>query len=143
MTTSNVARYLQQLCNTTFEGGRLVQDDDHVIVLYDVPMWPGARSDALRQKFQSIEIDIYQCATSISGFVVIVTIVPMSTTFSVRWGILLLLLFTSVTCLVCWKCLQLSVVDVREMDLFSVAGLGQRAGCSRPGNSSGSSFDSN
>jgi hypothetical protein len=104
-------------------------------------MWPGARSDALRQKFQSIEIDIYQCATSISGFVVIVTVVPMSTASSARWGILLLLLFTSATCLVCWKCLQLSVVDVHEMDLFSVAALGQRAGCRRLVNSTG--FDSN
>ena len=143
MPTSNVARYLQQLCNTTFEGGRLVQDDDHVIVLYDVPMWPGARSDALRQKFQSIEIDIYQCATSISGFVVIVTVVPMSTAYSSRWGILILLMFTTATCLVCWKCLQMSVMDVHEMDLFNVTALGQRASCQRPVNSSDNSFDSN
>jgi hypothetical protein len=120
-----------------------VQNDGHVIMLYDVPMWPGARSDALRQKFQSIEIDIYQCTTSISGFVVIVTVVPMSTVYSSRWGILLLLMFTAVTCMVCWKCLQLSAVDIHEMDLFNVAAPGQRDGCKRPVNSSDDSFDGN
>jgi hypothetical protein len=129
MPKSTVAHYLQQLCNTTFEGGRIVQDDDHTIMMYDVPMWPGTRSDALRQKFQNIEIDIYQCTSSISGFLVIVTVVPTSTTHSSRLAMILLLTFTVSICLLCWQCLQLASVNIHDIKLFTIAALGQRATC--------------
>jgi hypothetical protein len=124
-----VAEYLQQLCNTTFEGGRLVQDDDVTIMLYDVPMWPGSRTDALTQKFQNITVDIFQCTTSMSGFVVIVTVVSNSTNFSSKWIVLCMFLFTAGSCFMCWKCLLLSLENVYEINLFQITVDGQISSC--------------
>jgi hypothetical protein len=48
--------------------------DSDTILLYDVPSWPGARTDALRERFPHCDIDIHQAQnTSASGFVVVVS----------------------------------------------------------------------
>jgi hypothetical protein len=132
MPRKNVAPYLQQLCNTTFEGGRLVQDDEDTIMLYDVPMWPGSRSDALVQKFQNISIDIFQCTTSISGFVVLVTVESTSTALSSRWIIMFVLLCTLTSGWICWQCLNLTLENVHEINLFQLATHGQYSTCRPP-----------
>jgi hypothetical protein len=74
MTSKSIKNVLQDLCATTFEGGRVVSTSTDKIVLYDVPCWPGTRTDALRQRFPHCDVDVHQAqGNSASGFVVIVT----------------------------------------------------------------------
>lgn len=74
MTSHHVATFLRQLCGTTFEGGRIVMSDADTILLYDVPSWPGTRTDALRERFPYCDIDVHQAQqSSASGFVVVVS----------------------------------------------------------------------
>jgi hypothetical protein len=74
MKNTNVESFLRKLCDTTFEGGRVVRGDSDTIVLYDVPSWPGTRTDALRQRFPHCDIDVHQAQnSSASGFVVVVS----------------------------------------------------------------------
>lgn len=127
-----VAQYLQKLCSTTFEGGRIVQDDEETIMLYDVPRWPGSRSDALTQKFQNITIDIFQCGISVSGFVVVVTVASMSTTVSSRLIAVVMLLFIIASCSLCWQCLTYTLENVHELNLFQISEDGQQSTCHRP-----------
>jgi hypothetical protein len=74
MSSKEIGKFLEQLCSTTFEGGRIVASNTTVII-YDVPYWPGERTDALRQRFPHCDVDIQQApTTSASGFVVVVSI---------------------------------------------------------------------
>lgn len=74
MSAREISGFLKQLCSTTFEGGRVVASNTTVII-YDVPSWPGERTDALRQRFPHCDVDIHQAPnTSASGFAVVVTI---------------------------------------------------------------------
>jgi hypothetical protein len=74
MTSTDVESFLRKLCGTTFEGGRVVRGDSDTILLYDVPSWPGIRTDALRQRFPHCDIDVHQAQnSSASGFVVVVS----------------------------------------------------------------------
>ena len=136
MHKNKVANYLQELCNTTFEGGRLVNDDESTIMLYDVPMWPGSRSDALHQKFQNITIDIFQSTTSISGFVVIVTSTSVTTVLSSQFVVLLMILSTFLSCVLSWQFLLFNVDNIYEINLFQIAA----SGMSRCHTSTTSSF---
>ena len=136
MHKSKVANYLQQLCNTTFEGGRLVQDDESTIMLYDVPMWPGTRSDALNQKFQNITIDIFQSTASISGFVVIVTSTSVSSALSSHFVVFLILFFTLISCVMCWQILLINVDDIHKINLFQTTVLGLPTSCQTSSTSS-------
>jgi hypothetical protein len=72
MSIKQVSVFLENLCKTTFEGGRLVVGDSNTVLLYDVPSWPGSRTDALRERFPHCNIDVHQADTSASGFVVVV-----------------------------------------------------------------------
>ena len=74
MTCNHIASFLRHLCGTTFEGGRIVMGESGTILLYDVPSWPGTRTDALRQRFPHCDIDVHQAQnSSASGFVVVVS----------------------------------------------------------------------
>jgi hypothetical protein len=74
MTCNHVESFLRKLCGTTFEGGRVVRGDSDTILLYDVPSWPGVRTDALRERFPHCDIDVHQAQnSSASGFVVVVS----------------------------------------------------------------------
>jgi len=74
MSSKDIKNVLEELCDTTFEGGRVVVTDPNKIVLYDLPCWPGTRTDALRQRFPNCDVDIFQAQNnSASGFVVVVT----------------------------------------------------------------------
>lgn len=75
MSSKEVAAFLEQLCATTFGGGRIVVNNTDTILIYDVPSWPGERSDALRQRFPRCDVDIHQAHNvSASGFAVVVNI---------------------------------------------------------------------
>jgi hypothetical protein len=96
MSSNDIAHFLEQLCATTFEGGRIVKGPDKIL-LYDVPCWPSARSDALRQRFPHCDVDIHQAqCTSASGFVVVITtrdhISYLSVCFAVSMSIVMALL---------------------------------------------------
>jgi hypothetical protein len=74
MSNKQIGHFLTQLCDTAFEGGRLVMGDSDTVLIYDVPSWPGTRTDALRQRFPHCDVDIHQAQNnSASGFVVVVT----------------------------------------------------------------------
>jgi hypothetical protein len=74
MTIKDVETCLRELCNTVLEGGRLVRGDSNTVILYDLPEWPGARTDALRQRFPHCDVDVLQATnSSASGFVVVVS----------------------------------------------------------------------
>jgi hypothetical protein len=74
MSSNEIKNVLEDLCATIFEGGRVVVTGANKIMLYDVPCWPGTRTDALRQRFLHCNVDIYQAQnSSASGFVVVVT----------------------------------------------------------------------
>ena len=74
MSSKEIAEFLEQLCTTTFGGGRVVTNNTETILIYDVPSWPGERTDALRQRFPHCDIDIHQAHnTSASGFAVVVS----------------------------------------------------------------------
>jgi hypothetical protein len=74
MSSKQIEHFLQKLCDTTFEGGRVVTNGPDTVILYDVPTWPGVRTDALRQRFPHCDVDVQQAPhTSASGFAVIVT----------------------------------------------------------------------
>jgi hypothetical protein len=74
MTSNHIASFLRKLCGTTFEGGRVVMGHSDTILLYDVPSWPGTRTDALRERFPHCDVDVHQAQnSSASGFVVVVS----------------------------------------------------------------------
>ena len=75
MSSGEIASFLEQLCATTFGGGRIVVSNSDTILIYDVPSWPGERTDALRQRFPRCDIDIHQAPNvSASGFAVVVSV---------------------------------------------------------------------
>ncbi|KAJ1483623.1 hypothetical protein T484DRAFT_1747006 [Baffinella frigidus] len=94
----DVESFLRKLCDTTFEGGRVVRGDSDTIVLYDVLSWPGARTDALRQRFPHCDVDVHQAQnSSASGFVVVVSMhvfVTVCTTFVTVLATVVAALFT-------------------------------------------------
>lgn len=74
MSNKKLERFLAHLCDTSFEGGRLVTGDRDTVLIYDVPSWPGTRTDALRERFPNCDVDVHQAQNnSASGFVVVVT----------------------------------------------------------------------
>ena len=74
MTSKDVETCLRQLCSASWEGGRVVKGESDIIVLYDVPSWPGTRTDALRQRFPHCDVDVHQAqSSSASDFVVVVS----------------------------------------------------------------------
>jgi hypothetical protein len=74
MSAKHIRQFLEQLCDTTFQGGRIIMADADTMLLYDVPWWPGTRTDALKQRFPHCDVDVHQAQnSSASGFVVVVS----------------------------------------------------------------------
>ena len=75
MSSQDISKFLEHLCSTSFGGGRIIVSNAETILIYDVPSWPGERTDALRQRWPQCSVDLHQAQNiSVSGFVVVVSI---------------------------------------------------------------------
>jgi hypothetical protein len=77
MSRATLCRSLQDICNSSLGGGRVVADSTgRSVAIYDAPGWSSAHTDALRTRFGTIVVDVQQCHHSVSGFVVMVSTLP-------------------------------------------------------------------
>ena len=98
MSANDIAGFLRQLCETTFGGGRVVSNNADTILIYDVPSWPGERTDALHSRFPNCTVDIHQAhMTSASGFAVVVGIKEQVSYYRVCASVTIALLLTLLT----------------------------------------------
>ena len=67
-----VNRYLVRLCQMGRFGGRIVQRDDHTLVVYDTPAWTEDHAQSLRSRFPECEVSVLSSSHSLSGFLVVV-----------------------------------------------------------------------
>jgi hypothetical protein len=78
MSREQLTRALQDICNRSMSGARVVSDSTgHSVAVYDAPGWSSAHTDALRTRYGgTVSVEVQQCQHSASGFVVVVSTLP-------------------------------------------------------------------
>ena len=68
-----VCRFVTRLVQAERRGGRVIVRDAHTVLLYDVSEWGEEHARAVRARFPECDVACMANASSMSGFVVIIT----------------------------------------------------------------------
>lgn len=119
MSRATLSRSLQDICNSSLGGGRVVPDSTgRSVAVYDAPGWSSAHTDALRARFGTILVDVQQCHHSVSGFVVLVSTMPRFQ----KPACAMLVAGAVVVCLAItlfWNVLHVHFEGVHNIDIFA------------------------
>ena len=112
--TSDVAVYMQDLCNSgTFIGRVIITPKGDKILVYDLSCWTDQVSQQIRCQFPNTFVSVRESSTSMSGFVVVIEMAKGGNVDTVWSSILFLVLGMCTICGLSVFCVEeaLKLVD--------------------------------